>query len=719
MGGVAGRAEAAGAGAGVTVFAPAPARRVAARSYSTARLAGWADRFGPAVFTLLTAGIYLWAHTTALHSPSADRPGWTGWYDQMKYLEAMRAWSAWDFRPLHHWYMPGYPLLGAAFHALTPSDPFVLPNLVSLVLSSWLFAHLGARLAGGVPGARAASAAVFLGTVALVPAALGVWVVPWTSTPTAALTFSCLLAAVRFADRPAPLPCALATFAGAGLIGFRILDAAIVAGPAGLLMLWGLARAWPGRREGVWIVAAGLAGAALPVAVWVASHVAVHGWAPGGYMELAARFGFEWRLLPLRWVAVVLGPVPLFLEGHGLVAQFPWIAPGVAGLAACLLAPGRAGRAVHLAVAAAVALLLLFTLAFRDLHPYGLWRYHNYHYFKWALPLLGLYAVLLLAALAGGGRRRRAGLAGLALTAPLFLWRPELHPADAPAPVVQGPHDLWLPGGFADLHDAVLVPADGVETDIYHGEHVLSVAGRRFDTPHDARAFPRPGGALLVPLRELPAGPVAVRFGRGVVLDPAVPAISARRSVRFGLPCWTLRRRVECRPTPLLPGRPVPLDTPVPFDRTADPYLMGGWSSPDPDGRWTDGRGAGLSLRLADLPPGQDVVLDVEAGGYVPARGGRPTEIGVVANGVQVAGWGYDSGVARTKSVRIPARLLGPNGALVLRFTIENPRRPVDHGDGGDTRNLGLHVRGLRLRPVPAEGQDAADPAPPVLHRRD
>ncbi len=383
---------------------------------------------------------------------------------------------------------------------------------------------------------------------------------------------------------------------------------------------------------------------------------------------------------------------------------FRWMIPGFAGLLACVFAPGRAGRAAHLAVAGAVALQFVLLLAYRDLHLAGLFRYNNYHYFKWVLPLLALYAALLLGALASRTRWKGA-LAGCLGAAVLLCWRPELVDRRQVA-VVQSAHQLTLPGGLKSLWDVLYVPATGSPSGgqtawerIYSGDHHLEQGGVRFEMPYDFRLYPETGGFVLLPLRPFPPGNLKLETAFETTLDASTPAVLARQGLAFGLPCWVLSHRAACHPILALPPHPVPPDDTVRFDGAEDPYVGNGWADPAPDGRWTVGKLSTLRLRVPGLKPGEGVTLEAEAGGYVPPHDRHPLDAGVVVNGQQVADWHPESGMVRMLKAQVPGGLIGRDGSLDIAFHIENSRRPASYSDGNDLRPLGLHFQSLRVVP--------------------
>ena len=486
------------------------------------------------------------------------------WFDQSKYLEAVTAWASGDLDPARHYYLPGYPLLGAAFGWLTPAQPFWLPDLLCLLLSQVLFAAIAARLFPAWRWGRALGAVIFLASTAFWPQALRQWVIPWSTTPTVPLTYAAILAALRFHTAPRPGPAALAAVAASSLALFRPTDAMAAYAVIPAFMACALVAALPGFAAAVRITAAAVSGAVLPLAVLGALHVAIHGFSPGAYVAYSASVGFEWGLVPLRWVMIVLGPQPFMAThlqggvagGKGLAVMFPWIIPGLAGMAACLLTRSARGRGAHAMVVGVTAAQMLFYLAYRDLHAEGLWRFDNVHYFKVTLPIFGLYAAAVVALVVHRGRHLAAAAGALAIV-PLVCWRAELRPTGRDGAQIAGPHSLALARGLAPLDTAIAVAATGDWHDIYFGAHTLQADGVVYARHHvDLKTYPVPGGFILVPLRMLPAIPSVLAVDPAVDLDPTHPPIVLRQAIRFGLPCLLPRLQPSCTPRRIAEGAP-------------------------------------------------------------------------------------------------------------------------------------------------------------------
>jgi hypothetical protein len=641
--------------------------------------------------------------------------GWWSYWDQWHYLQAVLAWGQGNLDPAWHWYLPGYPLLGAAFAWATPADPFLIPNLACLLAALWQLAGLAVRLLPGVPCARALGAALFVAVV-LPRASLHVWVEPWTSTPQTVGLYGCLLCALRFLARPNRRDAFLAALAGTAVFAFRPADAVVIDGVCALVLLGKARGSTPGPRQGQALgtqTNGGLGppgpsgvqgwspwpyfllGAAIPVLLVAAVHLLVFGLAPGPYVTLSGRIGFEWRLLPMRWVLLMLDPRPLLSDGQGLIGAFPSIAPGIAGMAAAL-ATATQRRAHLLVIAVAVAELALM-LCYRDLHPTELWRFELYHYFVWLPPLAALYVAVLLRLLWRPGRLRAAA-AALAVLPALFLWRPELSDPVA----LQPPRDgaIALPAGLPRTDLALLVRAD---TDWDHADNdagTLEQAGHRSERLADLKGYPLVGGLLVVPLRPLPEGAGVFRLNPALRPDPEAPALLVRQRIVWGLPCFIRPDRADCGQAALLPPPALADDGVIGFGQggNAAAWIVAGWSHAEWAGRWTDGDRAVLRFRLPPGWPAADgISLALHAHGYAPDDL-PPTAARLFVNGGLAARWTAGNPEAMLRAAIGPA-LIGVDRVVTLRLAIDTPRRPADHGGGPDGRRLGLFVTRLTVAP--------------------
>ena len=453
-------------------------------------------------------------------------PSWWEWNDQGKYYTAAKAWAEGQLDPKLHWYFPGYALLGAALFWLMPGQPFYLVDLVCLLAFALAFVALAGRLAPEIRFIRAYAAIVFVLTVVLTRYNMKSFVEPWTTTPTAPISLAALVLTLRLWERPNARRgagrAALAGLVAGSLVLFRPVDTAPI-----LLAIAGTSAVAVGRpwRRGGKLALAGAAGVIVPIVACALLYLAVYGTQESLYLLQSSQTGFEWRLIPLRWITIFVSPRPAFPDDYSLSQTFPWIIPGVAGMVACLVTSRGAARLRHFLVIGALSLHCTLFLAYRDLQPPSLFRFSSYHYFKWCFPVFGLYAGLLLLQVARSRRRWMAWTAGSAVTAALFSLRVDYSPVAADYGVASGPHTLLLPAAPQSVMDAVFVPAEGLFQAIYLSSYEMHIGDRMFGANADFKAFPVPGGLLFTALRPMPAGPATVEFRAGVTLTGAAPEL--------------------------------------------------------------------------------------------------------------------------------------------------------------------------------------------------
>jgi hypothetical protein len=515
------------------------------------RLLPWVRHLVQPVALLVLAVIQLRADARAFNR-------WQGWLDQSYYLQSARAWAALNVDPVQHHYPGGYSLLAAPFVYITPAQPFVVPDLLCAAASLVLFVRICRRLAPGLPAGDAIAAASFLVGSILDRRIVALWAIPWTTTAEAPLLLLCLLMALRFAEtrrlaHAAGLGCA------AGIAAFvRPSDAALMLCACAIfgavqIVVWHVSARVAARCGAA--LGAGLAVGLLPA---VATHLAIHGLSAGAYAAKSAVIGFDWRLIPLRWVTLVIDPQPLFTSGPGMAVAFPWFFSGCAGmvLAVCAGWRGsgwRGSRGPNALVAGAMVLSWCSYFAYRDLHAAGLWYYSNIHYFKWTFPFLVFWTVGLVWAVFEPVRRVPA-CASVAATCLLFAWRP-VFSVYAHGHESAQPFSVVIPGGLSPLHRAVFLQLAEAGPAAYLGHAQMTVDGQSFVNTRDFKIFPQieAGGmhaqdwALIMPLRDMPPGDASLTLPDGGQFAAQTAWVSGHWSLVFGVPCMFLSQRTDCR----------------------------------------------------------------------------------------------------------------------------------------------------------------------------
>ena len=479
-------------------------------------LRAFTARHPVAAGALILAALYLWAYLShrILPGQSEQFPrGWWGWFDQGQTLVSARAFAFGNLAPGQHWYPPGYALLGAPFLRLGfLAHPFVVVGLACLVATLFAFVEVARTL--GV--SRIVAAALFIAAVAWDRQMFNEWVIPWNTTPAAALVWVALALCARWATgdrRPVLLGAVVAL-----VPAFRPTEAPAVAAA----MLWVLAADWrAGLLRRAHLVRL-IAGALPPLLAAAGLHLAIYGPHPSEYMVISRRLGFTLRDFGWKAYVILADPYWWWTDGPGLLRRIPWAALGLAGLLPALLRGRAAG-----ALACALCVHLVLYVSYLDLLPLGLWRFNNVHYWKWAIPGYALLAWLLVRDLIHWrwAPPSLAAAATLAVAATLSLVRVAPRPATADEPAKMLEYHGDAPG-FDPSYFNEFTAHDS------RGP-LIGIAG--------LRAFPVPGGMRVIALTRRIEG--ALVFSPDTGLPPALLASTPARfvpSLTWGRPCWLL-----------------------------------------------------------------------------------------------------------------------------------------------------------------------------------
>ena len=628
------------------------------------------------------------------HRAVASEGWWIG-FDQAHYLLSARSFAAFSLSPNDHWYLPLYPIFASPFVSRL-ADPFLPVDVTCFLLSIVLMRWIGRELAPLWRPAGDAAMATFLASLAW-PAVLQTWITPWSSTLAAPLMMGSLLATLRALRRPERLRLAAAAgLCGALVGGCRPTDAVLLLAVNGLAGgVVALAAGLHRRRPAIplrWAITFGMstiAGAAPTLLLYLVI------WGPhlSGYLQSSEQIGFDWRLLPLRWVEIMIDPKPLLPEGPGIIERLPFVATGLLGL---LVLPvlSRLQRdsawLPQLLAAMALASSVVLYLCYRDLHAPGLWQFHNIHYFKWSFGLLGFYTILLLRVV----WYRPALLVPLVpLAAAALTWRIEPVARSLAAPAWLTAGGLAVPVPSLGEYDALAMSATGSYDAIYFGPHSIQVDGRAIPWLADVKAFPIVGGMMIQPLRRWPAGLLQLHVRSGIRLD-GVP-ILLRTTPVLGLPCWFGQR--SCDASPLPPPMVAADRTMSMVEPAGEQFLGQGWWYREPGGHWSAASNATLRFRLPDASRTGVLLLSAEA---LANNGSTPLKVTARAAGRVLARWSFQDHEQRLLSMPVPPAVLHADGTVVVSLSIDTPRRPSEIEPGArDQRRLGLFLHSLRWQP--------------------
>ncbi len=477
-----------------------------------ARPAVWQKGAPALVWPAVCAAAWLIRYCSLYGLPWRSPPFWAGWYDQSHYLVSTLALAHGDLSASAHWYPLGYSLLATPFAWFVPSDPFFLPDLFLFVATGIAFQ----RVVHGFGIGAATAMLIFLAACLIQAPIAKAWLQPWNTNVSAALLWwlSALTIAL-FAPPRRSRPAATTT----ELVLIGVLAGALpLVRPIDIslsLICLGFALYAVRRRQPL-VRASGLmlTGALIPIVPYVLLHLAIYGPHATQYMADAARNGFVPGDIGWKSYVLLVTPRPWFPGTRSILETMPWLLFGAAGAVALLATAFRERR-----VAAILLTILIFAsalpfIAYVDLQPPGLWKFKNFHYFKWFVPYWGAGLFLWLRLLGRSGHPLAAIFSLLAVSLPLCIRITPVPVADTvPARML-----LFRGDTSRDWAQAYFAPA--VVTDSLGAQHNV----------HDFHLMPDAAGVRAIAVKRF--------FGAHPLLDdPGDPVVRAQRGVpyaRFG-----------------------------------------------------------------------------------------------------------------------------------------------------------------------------------------
>jgi len=449
-------------------------------------------------------------------------PNWAGWFDQSRYIASTRALARLDLDASRHWYPPAYALTAVPFGWITPTQPYLIADVILFTLTAAAFARTVRAL--GI-GAWVAAAIFALSTLSI-PLAANLWIEPWTTTLSAALLWGLFAVMAMLFDTNRQPSAGLLVAAGALAAALPLARPADApAGAAALVVAAVVAyRRKLLTRRVIGLVLAGGLIVALPYALL---YLAIYGPQPSGYIISGRNQGFAFDDLPWKAYVLLVAARPWFPHTRALIEVVPFLLPGLAGLIALAIIGAAAERRMLALIAAAGLPLLAVQLTYSDFQPPGMWLYHNAHYLKWLFPLGGAGLWVWLRTF-GRWREWAVTMATTLAVLALVCIRPlpRLVGDDEPARMLLFQGNVLRFPGEALFASVVVRDALGTTRNI-HGFHQV---------PDDR-------GEREIAITRLFTGP-AGRFDPGEPPPYDVwPKPYARYAVRlsFGWPCWGAR----------------------------------------------------------------------------------------------------------------------------------------------------------------------------------
>lgn len=644
---------------------------------------------------------YLALPATPGNSPYAHPLGWWGWFDQGEYLKAAYALFQRDFSPDKHFYPPLYPAFGALFLSWSSGHPYFLLNLSCLLWFVYVFVRVSDYY---IP--RWGGVLILLGTTIFNWRIFENYLIPWTTTLSAALLASGILGLVWLRD--------VVARKSVGVRNWQVLFVAIclgllvptrpadavVGGLLGLALLIGYVYSRQiaiGQASGsIRFLLLAIVGFIIGPAIYLGFNKVIFDSYFGNYFQIATGNGLFFADLPEKFVSLWLDGQALYGEpAAGLVEHYPWLLISLAGMVWILF---KGDWFLRTMVIVTGALFVLY-MPYGDLLPNGLWRYLNIHYFKWTFPFLGLFAWLLVSDVVSGWRKGSGWvmpltvlvvLSGLLLTLQLSVRFTAVESdSDADQPI-----RFTLPNGQIDLID--IRGIDGGFNEIYFGQHRLWIDGHELRKVRDYRLLPVGSEVRVLFIRPV-SGKIIEMMPDSQLRrhDGQIAAYVGVYEFALGLPKAFRTGGVSRVVSGYRVGDVIDFST----QGNSQFYAAEGWSAPEDWGRWSIDKEARLVMRIVGYKESR-LTLEMTFGTLV-AQSQPCQRVQVSANGYSLGGQNVclESGGAIPKLFRyaLPDTIISSGGLLDIRIETPDAISPERLGISEDFRTLGVGVTSVRV----------------------
>jgi len=246
--------------------------------------------------------------------------GWWGWFDQGQYQLSADALSKWDLSREKHFYPPLYPAIGAALIKLSAGHVYWSVNLICLLWFSYVFIRLSDNYVRRWVGVFLLFSSVIFNRIIFEN-----FIIPWTSTLSAALIATGILGLVWFNELKSSSTkkisgwqvIVLSTSLGL-LAAVRPIDAVavgVVIAVALIIIYWQFRTEDADRVPSISrVLILVTLGASIGPIIFLVFNYGVYGELMGRYFNVANSNGYYFSDLPEKFVSIWLDSKSLYRE---------------------------------------------------------------------------------------------------------------------------------------------------------------------------------------------------------------------------------------------------------------------------------------------------------------------------------------------------------------------------------------------------------------------
>lgn len=596
--------------------------------------------------------------------------GWWGWYDQGAYLKEATAIYKGILNKNSYIYPIGYPLIGAAFYWLIPNHIFFFINLICYLTLVYYFYKICKAFVTDTEAILLSVALIFFNKYI----SNYTYIVPWTNVPIISISYYLFYTYIIKEQQKLYdyiVTGVLLIFAfhtrmfDFGILGSLIIIAFILKGNT--------------RNKIISISILAPLFIVSYIAISLVNYQIFNSINPS-YVKVIKNIGFFNYNPLLKLFSFVYNSKVFLKNGTTILSLFPYlifITPGI-----ILLLKKKGVAAIGFPIAAALTIIGYFN--FNDLWPTNLYRFWNYRYIIWLIPLGGLLSYITIRNIGKPQFFRNFILSLIIILFPLFFtfYHEVIKVTDLmPIQIVNNKDKVQCTYIIKNENkikfDSIVIVGTSINYQSFNSIKILkdNIPLKNFK---DFQLLPYSSLCKILFFKE------AISPDK---LEINIPLLKNEAPYKLELKFTEIKFGSVYRDKENIETRNYIYGDKIIFSKNgnAEKYINSGFSGQENEFRWTDGKIATMKFAIEKSDIDRSLKIQTSPFGE--------QEIKIFANKALVGS--FISSKTQVELVSILPKELLKNNELILRFEMVKAHSPCSIGMSDDKRILGFAFRKL------------------------
>jgi len=637
---------------------------------------------------------YFYLSNPALPGNNLANPlGWWGWFDQGEYLKGVKAFATHNYSIHNFFYPPLYTLLGSLFYKFLPNHFYFFIDLFSLLILIYFFV----KLAENFIGEKWAIVIVFFGLFSKYIVFVQ-YVIPWTTTPTAALISIALyyLYKINISIDIKPKYFFLYQFifviSTSLVIPLRPLDSAIVfisLYPFYIYTVFKHMMYFKNKLIYFYSLLINLLGGSIGLIILFGFNYFIYKDIWGGYLSHSSDLGFSFFNFPFifyKFNTFFIDSYNLnFISNGTFLENFPWLYLSLFSMFYFVFF----GKFIIKVISTLIIIYFIMYLPFHDLLINGLWKYLNIHYFKWLFPyaaFLAFYFILIVYKQYKSKKYKVIAISFSLLTVFILLlqYQFKINYIKKSSYILETPNSISIYNSSSKKIDGIdFYGISNSFNDIYFGNQRIVLDNKKIlKRVKDFRIIPAPFGMRLLFIN--PQNSKQLK----IVLNKTLNLSGLQNISLFNYSYTYFQKKVKFSNYKI--GEAIKF-----YNQNSRQYIISGFSGVETFGSWSDAKEAIVEIRPFKTLY-SNITLVIEMGAFLDKYGKQ--NVNLFVNDFKLHHFEFNENNYQFKrySFVINKNILTRN-MVNLKFEIGNPTSPLEKNMNNDTRELGISLKLIKI----------------------